>query len=518
MIEVKDLTIELLDGGFLIQNLTFALNKGDKLAIIGEEGTGKSTILKAIAAQQNINTYAKVTGNIFSKDLKIAYCEQILDATWNKYSAIQFLLKPSIYEEERWELYNKIGDIYRICNKIGLKKSIIDEEQIIETLSGGEKVKLQICKVLINGCDVLLLDEPTNDLDIETLVWLEGFILKQTIPIVYISHDVKLLETTANRILHIEYSKERYNVKFSLENLSYIDFVKKRELKMQKQEQIAKMQKRVYTDRKNTLSGIKSSVRSDQIKIHDPSTRRLLNKKMANVLAQEARLQKFKDSMEQRPQYDEYMTLSFLNSNSNPNKKIVLNCNIPRLVAGSTLLSKDVSLKIVGNEKVAILGKNGCGKSTLLKTIYQQIQLDENNSSVKVAYIPQNYNEYFDFKMTPINFLKEKIKNVECKSHLSLDTCLATLKFSRRDMFKPINQLSYGQMVKLILLTLTLNDYNFLILDELTRNLSPLSITVINKLFKDYHGAILAVTHDRKFLEDVIDKIYYLTEEGLREK
>lgn len=513
MFEIKNLSIELLGGGHLINGLSFNINKGDKIAIIGEEGVGKSTILKAIMGDVSVSHYAKVTGQVLSQNVHIAYCEQVINHKWNDFSPMQYLLKRGVEQEENWEMYSELGTVYQICETIGLNKSLFEEERKISYLSGGEKVKLQICKLLVYPHDIFLLDEPTNDLDIATLTWLEQFIANVEQPVLYISHDVRLLEATANKILHINYSRNRKTADYSLENVGYKEFVDKREKSMEKQEQIARLQAREYRERKQTLSGIKSAVRSEQIKNHDPSSRRLLNKKMANVLAQEGRLQRFEENMEQMPQYDEYIALEFANSIANPSKKLILTVDIPELIVGERILSRDIKLEITGNSKIAILGNNGCGKTSLLRKIHQEMK--DSTSNVKVAYVPQNYDEYFDLNETPLEFLRRQID--ETTLNMSIETYLSVLKFSRDDVFKPIGALSCGQKVKIILLSLTCNSYNLLLLDELTRNLSPLSITVINKLLKSFPGAILAVSHDRTFLNEVIEKRYQLTSSGLLE-
>ncbi len=515
--DIRGLTIELLGGGLLVKDLSFSINPGDRIAIIGEEGVGKSTILKAIMGDRSIEEYVKVSGQGISKSVHVAYCEQILSSDWSECTPMEYLLKRTPASEENWELYNDLGTIYQICDDISLDRAIIEGDRMVSTLSGGEKVKLQILKLLVYPHDLFLLDEPTNDLDLATLEWLENFIKNCPQPVVYISHDVKLLEATANRILHINYSRNRSKGECLLENVGYTEFVQKREKSMARQEQTARLQAREYRERRQTLSGIKSAVRSEQIKNHDPSSRRLLNKKMANVLAQEGRLQRFEESMEHMPQYDEYMVLNFVNDSSNPNTKVVLSVVIPELSIDGQVLSHDIKLEIIGNQKVAIMGRNGAGKSTLLKEIYRT--LTESEREIKVAYIPQNYDEYFILSETPVEFLRHKIdESTLIQEGISVETYLSVLKFSREDMLKPIRDLSYGQKVKLILLDLTLNSYNLLILDELTRNLSPLSITVINELFKNFPGAILAVSHDRAFLDEVMDKKLVLTENGLSEE
>jgi len=197
MLEINNLSISINDR-YLIKNLNLTLNNGDKLAIIGEEGNGKSTLLKAILG---ICDYAEINGTVNIKRNKIGYLEQSINEKDLNKTSYEFLFAN---EEDYYKNTNKL---YKYLETISLSQEIL--KQKINTLSGGEKVKIQVLKLLLNNHDILFLDEPTNDLDIETLEWLEEFINSTSKPIIYISHDETLLSNTANMILHLEQVKNK---------------------------------------------------------------------------------------------------------------------------------------------------------------------------------------------------------------------------------------------------------------------------------------------------------------------
>ena len=188
MLEINDLSISI-DDRYLIRNLNLVLNKGDKLAIIGEEGNGKSTLLKTILG---ICDYANISGTINYKNKRIGYLEQSINNNDLNNSVYDFLFNNDS------DYYNKINDLYKNLDIIKLNDSIL--KQKINTLSGGEKVKISILKLILNNYDILLLDEPTNDLDIGSLKWLEKFINSTLKPIIYVSHDETLLEIVIDSI------------------------------------------------------------------------------------------------------------------------------------------------------------------------------------------------------------------------------------------------------------------------------------------------------------------------------
>ena len=273
MLEVNNVDI-LVSTRFLVKSLTFSLNKGDKLAIIGEEGNGKSTLLKSLVG---ICEYASVTGIIQFKNNKVGYLEQSMSLENEKKKVYDFLFLDDL------DYYGKINWFYKYLDLFHLDDSIL--EQMISTLSGGEKVKIGILRLLLEECDILFLDEPTNDLDIESLEWLETFINSTDKPIIYVSHDETLLSNTANMILHLEQIKNKTECRHTLLKIDYDTYVEKRLQTILKTTQVAKSEKREFDKRQEKLRQIMQKVEHQQNTITraDPHGGRLLKKKMHDL-------------------------------------------------------------------------------------------------------------------------------------------------------------------------------------------------------------------------------------------
>ena len=203
MLEIKNVSVKIKDK-YLIKNLSVTVNKKDKLAIIGEEGNGKSTLLKCLLGKCE---YAQVTGTIHYGNSFIGYLEQTIQEEVKNQTVYDYLFP------NESDYYSCINDFYKFIKKLKVKETVLN--QMFNTLSGGEKVKIGILKLLLKKCDILFLDEPTNDLDIESLKWLEQFIQEADKPIIYVSHDETLLENTANMILHIEQLKHKTECHFT---------------------------------------------------------------------------------------------------------------------------------------------------------------------------------------------------------------------------------------------------------------------------------------------------------------
>ena len=169
MIKLENISIETLKGRKLIDDLSFSLNKGDKLAIIGEEGNGKSTLLKTILHRKDVETYCIVNGKVISDSKVFGYLEQKLDAKWNNFLVIDYFLKSDLDSEPNYDFYENFHNLENLLKSFNFKIEYLENGQLIKNLSGGEKVKIQLAKILLQQPDVLLLDEPTNDLDIEML-------------------------------------------------------------------------------------------------------------------------------------------------------------------------------------------------------------------------------------------------------------------------------------------------------------------------------------------------------------
>ena len=384
-------------------------------------------------------------------------------------------------------------------------------EQMISTLSGGEKVKIGILRLLLEECDILFLDEPTNDLDIESLEWLETFINSTDKPIIYVSHDETLLSNTANMILHLEQIKNKTECRHTLLKIDYDTYVEKRLQTILKTTQVAKSEKREFDKRQEKLRQIMQKVEHQQNTITraDPHGGRLLKKKMHALKSQERKLEE--RELTELPDVEEGIHF-FFEDVSIPKNKVILKLHIPELKVQNKVLSRNIKLEVIGNTHICIIGKNGVGKSTLIKRIVKEI---ENRDDISVGYMPQNYEDIFENFKYVLDFLvpsgdKEEITKARMY--------LGNMKFTRDEMTGRISDLSNGTKAKLFLMKLVLGKYNVLILDEPTRNVSPLSNPIIRQVLKDFKGTIISISHDRKYIEEVIDNLYILTKDGLVEK
>ena len=280
MLEIKDLNIKI-DDRYLVKNLSFTLNYGDKLAIIGEEGNGKSTLLKAILGNCE---YANIEGSINLHNNRIGYLEQVINNKYLDYKVFDYLFKNlNTY-------YDNITDFYKYLNLIKLDDTILDKK--IKNLSGGEKVKISLIKLLIYKYDILFLDEPSNDLDLETLIFLEDFINNTNKPIIYISHDETLLARTANMILHLEQTMKKTDCRTTILKVDYDTYVNLRLKRIEKETSVAKNEKREFLKKQEKLQKIMDKVayKQNTVSRKDPFIAKGLKVKLHALKSQEKKL------------------------------------------------------------------------------------------------------------------------------------------------------------------------------------------------------------------------------------
>lgn len=499
MFEVNNLNIKVEDR-YLVKDLSFNLNRGDKLAIIGEEGNGKSTLLKSLLG---ICDYANIEGNINYKGNSIGYLEQ----TISKENLVKKVSDFLFIDDN--DYYDKINDFYKYLNTINLEDNVLD--QTISTLSGGEKIKISILKLLLDNPDILFLDEPTNDLDIETLEWLESFINTTNKPIIYVSHDEVLLSNTANMILHLEQIRKKTDARHTLLKIDYKTYVDMRLRGIEKQTQIAKKEKRDFVKHQEKLNRVMQKVEYQQniISRSDPHGARLLKKKMHSLKSQERKL----DSTElsEIPDVEEGINF-FFEPVEIPKTKKILSLDIQELKVDNKVLSKNITLDIIGNTHLCIIGKNGVGKSTLIKLIYNELKGRED---LNVGYMPQVYDDILKNYENVLDFICPK---ADKESITQARMYLGNMKFTSEEMTGKISNLSNGTKAKLFLMKLVLDKCNVLILDEPTRNVSPLSNPIIRKVLREFKGTIISVSHDRKYLAEVVDELYTLTPTCLKKE
>ena len=235
----------------------------------------------------------------------------------------------------------------------------------------------------------------------------------------------------------------------------------------------------------------------DKIVANNPERQNQLR----SLIAEEKRLEK--DSITEKIETEDQIFLKIKDIEEIPNSKVILDMHLDELKINEKILSKNINLSVIGKEKLVILGKNGSGKTTLLKKILEKIKETPN---IKVGYMPQNYDEVLNNYSKVLDFLSENNE----ESITRIRSLLGMLKFTSEEMLNDISNLSGGQKAKIFLLKMFLDKSNVLLLDEPTRNLSPLSNPVIRKLLKEYPGSIISVSHDRKYIEEVCDTKFFI--------
>ena len=492
MIEIRNLNIKLRNSDrYLIKDFNLILNNKDKAAIIGEEGNGKTTFIKALISSKDVLNYVEIEG-IINVPKNIGYLEQSLNELWLERELREFFLKDNPDSNENYEIYDDYNKLVEIFNSLGLDLDLLESERKISTFSGGEKVKFQLAKMMIKNPEFLILDEPTNDLDIETLEFLEEFINNTDIPILYVSHDETLLENTANMIIHLEQLKRKTDVRNTVSKISYKDYVEGRRRIIEKSIQEHNSGTKTKKESLKKLNRIK-----DKIVANNPERQNQLR----SLIAEEKRLEK--KSITEKIETEDQIFLKITDIEEIPNSKVILDMHLDEVKINGKILSKNINLSVIGKEKLVILGKNGSGKTTLLKNILEKLKETPN---IKVGYMPQNYDEVLNNYSKVLDFLS---KNNE-ESITRIRSLLGMLKFTSEEMLNDISNLSEGQKAKIFLLKMFLDKSNVLVLDEPTRNLSPLSNPVIRKILKEYPGSIISVSHDRKYIEEVCDTKFFI--------
>ena len=493
------------DFRILLENLSFCLEAGDKMAVIGEEGNGKSTLLKLIYQPEETEGYIEYEGEMITGNARIGYLAQELTEEQKEETVWEFCCNnPEFYEQSPRELAD-------IARKLGMDSELFYAQEKMGQLSGGEKVKIQLAGIMMQNPEIILLDEPSNDLDLDTLEFLETFILETKATVLYVSHDETLIERTANKILHLEQIRRKTRCRYTVAKCDYRTYMEKRIRKFANQERIAEKQREDYARQQERFLRIQQKVEHQQNSIsrQDPHGGQLLKKKMHAVKSMGKRFEKQKEEFLEFPECEDAIFLLLSQDCSVPRGKRVLEYSLETLTVGERILAQDIFLRVQGPEHIGIIGKNGCGKTTLLRKIAMEFS---ERKDLKTAYMPQNYEEKMDLEQTCIEFLTETGDREERNR---IRTYLGSMKYTADEMSHPIRELSGGQRAKLFFLKMSMQGSQVLVLDEPTRNFSPLSNPVIRKNLKEFQGCIISVSHDRKYLEEVCTVIYELTEKGL---
>lgn len=509
----------------ILEDVSFTINEGDKVGIIGVNGTGKTTLFKIIS-----NEYGYDSGDIYtSKDCEIGYLEQNTNFYSEKTILEEVLevFKPLIeMEKDLRQLEIKIAEegskpdskiLDKLMNEyshkmelfssnngygykseakgvlIGLGFKDSDFDKPVNVLSGGEKTRVLLGKLLLKKPTLLLLDEPTNHLDSDAIEWLEFFLKQYRGTIMLISHDRYFLDQVVNRTFEI------YNKKLKTYNGNYSDFVELS--KIEKELEIKK-----YEDQQKELKKQEESI--ERLKAYGRE------KHLKRARSKEKALDKI-DVLDKPELYRKKAKISFNPSVVSGND--VIQIKDVSIGFDDRLLFKDVNLDIYRGEKVALIGPNGIGKSTLFKIIMEELSPFSGEiklgTNVNVSYFHQEQ-KTLDLNNTIIEEIWKDNTNL---TQTEIRSMLGAFLFENDDVFKQISSLSGGERARVAILKLILSKANFLLLDEPTNHLDIDSKEVLEEALNNYTGTIFTISHDRYFLNTVVDKILVLNQDGITE-
>lgn len=509
MLQIEGLTItHRKDLKIILENFNCVLNNGDKAVVIGEEGNGKSTLLQWIFRPEMIEGYCETKGRRITHGLKMGFLPQELSTEDGEKSVYEYFMEEELFFGQTPK------ELGRMAAEFGVPSDFFYREQKMKVLSGGERMKAQMMRILSGKPEILLLDEPSNDIDLETLVWLEKLILSWNGIVLYISHDETLIENTANIVIHMERIRKKTQVRYTVAHMPYIRYMQERRQRFEKQEQKAASDRREKRIRDEKYRRVYESVGYAQRTItrQNPSGGRLLKKKMHAVKSMERRFAREDEKMTETPEEETAIFFKLGGEASKiPAGKTVMRFVLDEMRSpdGERTLARNISLEIRGPEKVCIIGQNGAGKTTLLRRILQELA---GRTDIHVEYMPQNYEELLNLSATPVDFLAQSGDKEE---RTKIRTYLGALKYTTDEMEHRISELSGGQKAKVLLLKMSLSGANVLVLDEPTRNFSPLSGPVVRRMLEGFPGAIISISHDRKYMDEVCDKVYRLSKTGL---
>ena len=509
MLQIKDLTItHRKDFRIILEKFNLTLNDKDKAVIIGEEGNGKSTLMKWIYDPSMAEEYTECEGELITSGEVLGYLTQELPDADKDKTLYEYFSEANLFFDKDPKELAELAKEFRI------PVDFFYSDQNMGSLSGGEKVKAQLLRILMDKPTVLLLDEPSNDIDISTLELLERLINGWEHIALFISHDETLIENTANVVIHIEQIMRKTKSRYTIVRDSYRNYIEKRAEDFQRQEQQALNDRKEKKRRDEKYARVYNSVEHalSNVSRQSPAEGKNLKDKMHTVKAMGKRFEKEDENMTKMPEQEEAIFFKLGSDDARmPAGKTVIEYSLDELRTpdDTKILAKDIFLRVRGPEKICIVGTNGVGKTTFLKKMVKELLA---RSDIKVQYMPQNYEELLDLDVTPVEFLDE---TGDKKVRTRIRTYLGSLKYTADEMDHPIRELSGGQKAKVLLLKMSLSDANVLILDEPTRNFSPLSGPVIRKMISLFPGAVISISHDRKYIDEVCTKVYTLTENGL---
>ncbi|MBV5284260.1 MAG: ABC-F family ATP-binding cassette domain-containing protein [Paludibacter sp.] len=512
MLSVDALTVEF-GGQPLFQDISFVINEGDRIALMGKNGAGKSTLLKILSG-----TREPTRGSIsYPKELVVAYLPQhlltedtrtVFEETATAFSAItemeskiaelneQLTIRTDYESDSYMELIEQVSalseqfySIEEINYDADIEKTLLglgferkDFTRKTSELSGGWRMRIELAKILLRRPDVILLDEPTNHLDIESIQWLEEFLINSAKAVVVISHDRAFVDNITTRTIEVTMGRiYDYKAKYS----HYLELRKER--REQQQKQYDEQQKFIAetTDFIERFKGTYSKTNQVQSRV-----------KMLEKLP----------LLEVDEEDSSALRLKFPPSPRSGNYPVTAE-NVGKIY-GEKRIFENANFMIERGEKIAFVGKNGEGKSTLVKCIMQEIEHEgvlTLGHNVKIGYFAQNQASLLEENLTvfqtiddvAVGDIRNNIKNL-----------LGAFMFGGDASFKKVKVLSGGERTRLAMIKLLLEPVNLLILDEPTNHLDMKTKDILKQALVDFDGTIIVVSHDRDFLDGLVTKVY----------
>lgn len=512
MISVEGLTVEF--GGFtLFDDISFVVNKKERIALVGKNGAGKSTMLKIFAGLQpptrgNVAAPKDTTigylpqhmtlkeGNTVFEEASLAFAliqkmeaeldyvnKQLAERTDYESEAYHDLIEKSSYLNEQFMMSggnNFQAEIEKTLTGLGFKRT--DFTRPTSEFSGGWRMRIELAKLLLQRPDVLLLDEPTNHLDIESIQWLETFLATRANAVVLVSHDRAFLDAVTQRTIEISLGRI-YDYK--------VPYTKYVELRKEHREQ----QMRAFENQQKQIQKTEEFIERFRYKAT----------KAVQVQSRIKQLDKL-ERLEVDDEDNAMLNLKFPPAPRSGSYPVIAE-NVEKSY-GDHLIFKNVTLTIHRGDKVAFVGKNGEGKSTLVKCIMNEIDFKgklELGHNVKIGYFAQNQAQLLDENLTvfdtidyvAVGDIRTKIRDI-----------LGAFMFGGEASDKKVKVLSGGERSRLAMIRLLLEPVNLLILDEPTNHLDMRSKDVLKKAIKEFDGTVIVVSHDRDFLNGLVDKVY----------
>ena len=504
----------------LFSQVSFDIEASDKVGFIGVNGVGKTTLFKILCGKME-----QTGGDFFtSKNLKIGYMEQhaCSNSENTVYNELLSVFPHLIKMEEEIDRLNLDLEMGRSDEKTIMRQTELMEQftamdglvyksrtasaltglgfkqedfnMPVKKLSGGQRSKLSLAKLLLSGSDIILLDEPTNHLDINSVSWLESFIRDFKGAVIIISHDRYFLDTVTNKTMELEHEK------LQMYKGNYTEFIRKKEEAKKAAENKYKKDMAEIKRIEGIIEQQRRWNREKNIKTAE-SKQKEIDRIKENLVVPESELENIKFKFQPNTE----------------SGKDVLMCEGVSKTFGEKKIFENVNMHIRKGEKVFIVGSNGCDKTTLFRIIMGTVPADRG----EIDFGAKVETEYFDQMQENLNMEKTAMDEIWDEypkmTQTQVRTSLGAFLFKGDEVFKPINQMSGGERARVSLLKLMLGGGNFLLLDEPTNHLDTTSREALEESLKSYEGTMLIISHDRYFINKLADRILELKPEGMTE-